>query len=163
MFPTSSPIVSGSGSVVLNEVAGIYEEDRSESSMNALAERRYMLQHVQSHNFLDTQQYIITGQTLNSGTAYQFFLDQFNTLSAGIVLLIKPTGMTNLNNGTQKYMNLYSGTLDILNTTGDSLYGGGTNVPANYIKDVVVAKHWQSRYFQNTSVYVIPFGSNTVY
>ena len=54
-------------------------------------------------------------------------------------------------------MNLYKGTLDISNTTGDSLYGNGTSVQADYLKNIIVGKHW-SKYFNDTSVYVIPFG-----
>ena len=95
---------------------------------------------------------------MNSSTAYQFFLDQFNTVSGALALVIRPSGLTNVSNGNQKYMNLYSGNLDILNTTGDSLYGNGTSVQADYLKNIIVGKHWSNRYFQDTSVYVIPFG-----
>ena len=158
LFPESTSIIAGTGTITLNEVAGIFEEEKSEHQVNTNASRKYMLQHVQSHNFIDTQQYMVTGVVMNSSTAYQFFLDQFNTVSGALALVIRPSGVTNVSNGNQKYMNLYNGNIDILNTTGDSLYGNGTSVQADYLKNIIVGKHWSNRYFQDTSVYVIPFG-----
>jgi hypothetical protein len=142
----------------LLEVAGIFSE-HAPDVVSRNATRQFMSNHVRSHNYLDTQQYIIPSRAMSPSTKYEFDLDQFDHCSAALVLHIMgnapPTN--NLNGTAGNFARLNDGTIDILGVSGESLYGKGRAVRADYLKDIVVQQHWGSNFIRNNGVYVIPF------
>ena len=158
LHPASGgPTINGVGTPVLIEVAGVYEVDNVDDASHH-AHKDFLSKHVPIHYYLDVQQYVETGRIMNAGTQYEFDLDQFNHVSAAIVAVIRRTGETNSNNGLQDYIDLYDGTVDITNSTGKSMYGGGRDVPADYLRNVIAPKYVDSQFFGKVAMYPIMFG-----
>lgn len=158
LHPASGgPLISGAGTPKLLEVAGVYEIDHEDDSSQH-AHASFLKGHVPIHYYLDIQQYVEVGRIMNNSTRYEFDLDQFNHLSAGLVAVIRRTGAANVDNGNQKYIDLYDGSLDVTNSTGKSIYGGGREVPADYLRNIIAPKYVNSQYFGQVAMYPIIFG-----
>ena len=85
---SGGPTINGVGTPVLLEVAGLYEVEMTDE-INQRAHKSFLNSHVPIHYYLDTQQYVETGVTMNASTKYEFDLDQFNHLSAALLVVIR--------------------------------------------------------------------------
>lgn len=150
--------LSAAGSVPkLLEVAGVYGEELPDA-ISDNASRSFLARHVNAHNYVDFQQYSIPSRTINASTKYEFDLDQFDHDSAGLILCILPVGASNATGDAQAYQSLGSGNLDVLGVSGESEFGGGRAVRADYLKNIVVSNDWPSSFIAKNNMYIIPFG-----
>jgi hypothetical protein len=157
MHPKSSgPFTNGSSSK-LYEVAGLFDVECADKE-GMKAHHKLVSTHFVHHHYLDVQQYIVPGEVLNASTQYEFDLDQFNHKSAALLCVIKPTGATNADNGRQQYMDLVDGSVDVIGVSGDSLYGHGRNVKADYLRYIIAPQFVGSKFFNQAAVYPIIFG-----
>ena len=92
----------------LVELAGVYQEHKPDA-ISDMAHRRFLSNHVHKHNYVDTQQYVITGRTINASNKYEYDLDQFDHLSAALVVCIRATGAGNTLGTSQDYATLIDG------------------------------------------------------
>jgi hypothetical protein len=157
-FHPRDPRISGAGTPALTEVASLISVEQEDSSSRQ-AKARFYGKCVSSHNFLNTQQFSNVAQTLNAGTKYSFDLDQFDHTSGALIVAIRPTGSNNTDNARQAYMNLYDGTVDVVGTSGVSIYAGGRPVDNEYLSRVEAPRCVGSQYFRKISVVPIMWGN----
>ena len=95
-------------------------------------------------------------------TKYEFDLDQFDHVSAAVVVLIRPTNPTNQYNAFQEgVLDLYDGQLDHLDVSGTSLYGDGRQVKADYLRKIIAPKYASSQFYGKRLYYPVIFGDLT--
>lgn len=152
-----NPVINGTGTPELLEVAGLYETDMTDSQSDH-AYRQFLKAHVPVHQYLDSQQYIETGIVMNASTKYEFNLDQFNHASACLLAVIRPANVSNINNNYQNYVDLYNGSIDLVSTTGESIYGKGRAIPANYLRKIIAPQYVESEMFEHAAIYPLIFG-----
>ncbi len=161
LHPNDSGILHSLVSVGANpqlvELAGVFTEEKPDS-VSDNAHRMFLNKHVPVHHYLDSQLYTIIGQTMNPNNNYEFDLDQFDHHSACLVLAIRPTGYSNNDNTSQAFQSLGDGTIDMLGVSGESLYGAGRPIQAEYLKDIVVSSQSNTTYFSKVNKYVLSFG-----
>lgn len=152
------PTTKNAGTPKLLEVACLLEEDKP-THVSSKAHRQFLTRHVTSHQYLDTQQYIETGRVMVPSTRYEFDLDQFDHVSAAIVVLIRPTNPTNQFNRFQEgIVDLYDGQIDHLDVSGTSLYGDGRQVKADYLRKIIAPKYASSQFYGKLPYYPIMYG-----
>jgi hypothetical protein len=160
-FPKSGGPLHGAVSVgavpILKGVAGILL-DHEPDIISTNASTMFLHKNVKVHNYLDTQIHTVPSEILAPSSSYEYTLDQFNHLSAALVLHIQPVANGNSTGTSGVYTSLEDGTIDILGTTGNSEYGKGRAVLADYLKDILVQQHFGTDYISVNNVYVIPFG-----
>jgi hypothetical protein len=162
LYPIPGGPLDGVNSVAgaspqLLEVAGIYQEEKPDV-ISDNAHRAFLANNAMSHIYLSSQQYLQPARTLNANTAYEFDLDQFDHLSAGLVVIFRRSNRANATNDFQVFGTLGDGTIDVLSVAGESVFGGGRAVRADYLKDIINAKDWGTDYFRQNFAYLIPFG-----
>jgi hypothetical protein len=157
------PSASAPGATpLLTELAGVYDEERPDA-VSHRAHVQFRQKHLRVHNFLDSQQYVVTGRTLNPSTNYEFDLDQFMHSSACLVLCITPQvdPITLTTPLPGEFASLGDGSIDVLGVSGDSQLGAGRSIRADYLKNILVQKEWPSSYVGRKNQYIIPFSHIT--
>lgn len=155
---TGGIISSGGGNTSLLEVAAIVSIDDDDM----ISRRSYIdfhNSHVMQHNFLNSQKYEVINQAMNSGTQYSFDLDAFDHVSAGLLLAIRPTGSNvNLADSRNNYMDLTNSLIDVVSSSGVSVYSSGRPIDTNYIKHIKAPRHTTSDFFEKVHIYPVMFG-----
>lgn len=153
-----NPVSSGTGVPALTEVASVITVE-NEDVTSRRSRLSFHNSFVSSHQFINSQQYTLVSQTLNAGNKYSWDLDQFDHVSAGLFVAIRPTGATNAGNGRQNYQDVYDTTVDVVGTSGVSIYSAGRPIDANYVSRIEAPKYVGSRYFDKIKVTPLVFGS----
>ena len=160
-FPKGN-ISVGAEAVSLTEVALV-----SDTELMTLKDHQHWMQTVDTfamrHQYIDSQRYRLTGQTLAAGLTYNFELDAFHHMSAGLVLCIRDEANTpnsNLNNASTRYLALEGGTIDHKSLSGQSVFGRGRPVPSEYMRYVVGTDLFNNNFIRYNAVYCVPFTHN---
>jgi hypothetical protein len=153
--PKTGIIRSGSTDIVCNDVSLVAEEVKFCSDGQAEV-KAFMTKHVKAHNYLVPQQYIKTGQTMNANTKYTFNLDTFHHKSALIQFCIRASD-ANLNGDIVNYEDLSDGLIDLVTQSGESVYGNGSALVADYAKDILGTRHYNNAFYDDNNVYSIVF------
>lgn len=157
---TGGVVSSGVGVPKLLEVGCVFET--VQMALNAKnAQVQWHAKHVETHVYLDSQEYVRTGLTMAPGTRYEIDLDQFTNISAGLLISIRPSSIGNVNtdNGRQVNYSLHNGLIDIVGVSGESIYGGGRPAPVDYLQKIVAPRFARSNYFDKCSVNPLFFGN----
>jgi hypothetical protein len=153
--PKTGIVSSGSADIILNDLSLVAEELQLNEN-SRMENKQFMTRHVKAHNYLTPQQYIKTGQTMNANTKYTFNLDTFHHKSAMLQFCIRVAD-NNLNGDALDYQDLSDGLIDLVSQSGESLYGNGSAVVADYCKDVIGSRQFNNDFYDTNNVYSIFF------
>jgi len=99
---------------------------------------------------------------LTAGVVNKLELDSINGNVAGILAVVKPTGVSNSSDGLSNYVSLGdSATFDLLDAGSRSVWGSGQAIDSQYIRKEVWASHYGNDYSQKKNFYWIPFTSDS--
>jgi hypothetical protein len=116
-------------------------------------------------NFLDCQLVPFQSQTLNAATNYTFQLLDLKNKSAGLLITIQSTSGSNNNLAQQNWVSLDGagsgeGLIDLQNPMNESLFGGGTALPASYFRRVMGASWFCPQFVEGYAGYLLAFADD---
>ena len=113
-------------------------------------------------NYLEAQPQRFLTTTLQAGVKTRFKLDALTGNMAYLLLGIRDLNATNTGNKYQICKGLQNGTLDLQNSSQQSVLGLGTAIDVDYLKSQVYSAHFDSDFWKKAgNWYLIPFSRNT--
>jgi hypothetical protein len=157
--PSSSIIVEGEGigNVDCNDLSLIIETENLALS-DEQSHQTYHSQVIASNRVLDWVPVTEYGKTLIAGQVFTVDLDSVVGKSAGLVVMVRETGATNLDNKNFTFVDLGDrAQIDLVTAGGKSLYGSGVPLDSQYLKNEVWYTHFASNFAKQKNVTYIPF------
>lgn len=150
------PIVaSGSGVLGIN---GMYLElsvDQSRQTVSMAAAKRNLLR---QKYFLQGVVIEETSKTLTASTDYNVDLSSLDGLCAGLLFCVRADGYSATNSGDKRFLHLgYNATCDLLDSTDQSIFGGGRSVDANLLLSQTYMEQNLNNLGDKRAMYFMPF------
>ena len=159
--PSSSIISSGSGTIDLNSMSLIVESVKLSDDDHNHHEK--LSNHIVSSQYLNIVPVQRFGVTLTNNSQYLLDLINLNGKCAFLLLIVRKQGANNTNNGNLEYVNLgdsVNGTIDLLDSSNQSILGSGVQINLDYLKHHIHNYHFDNDFNYSKSYYLIPFTNN---
>ena len=161
IYPENGIVIQGAGTPTLNDFQLICETESLTNDDEKLHDS-YHKSVISSNRYLDVVPVNFYNHTLTAGQETKLELDSVHGDVSGMLMIIRNTGVTNVNNGLATYVGLGdSGTLDVLDSGSRSIFGNGVPLDVQYLKNEVWASHYNNDFSQHKHFYWIPFGGSS--
>jgi hypothetical protein len=163
-FTPTNPIVSGTGSVVLQNFQFCVESAKLESADLQVYRNRYK-QYSTECVFLDPIITSFTGKTLNAGAITYLNLLPLTGLCSHQMVIVRPVGSINSNVGNASFNYLNVGdaegaALDLVDVNGNSMWGNGAPVGTKFIRTHLAADNSDNAFLTTKPAYVLNYCDN---
>jgi hypothetical protein len=163
-FTPANPIVSGTGSVVLQNFQFCIESAKLENSDLQIYRNRYK-QYSTECVFLDPIITAFTGKTLNAGAITYLNLLPLTGLCSHQMVIVQPVGSINNNAGNASFNYLNVGdnegaALDLVDVNGNSMWGNGAPVGTKFIRTHLAADNSDNAFLTTKPVYNLTYCDN---
>lgn len=153
-------VATGSGTVQLDNLR--LEIEHEELSQSDTAYHHSLLDTVQVKKMLQPVHVQVTGQSLTASTKLTIDLDQLQADVAFLLIMIRDDSYSSTNSTDKSFRWLgHDATIDLENSSGESLYGGGTAVPADFFLEPTYSSHGlNTKFSEYRACYLMPFCDN---
>jgi hypothetical protein len=157
-YPKQGIIADGLGSISVDEIAFVAgEKHPSPRSVNAT--KQLMAKNCDRHQYLSVQRHRELSRQMNANTMYSIDLDAFRHKSAYLLFTIRASD-SNTNHAVMSNMDLCDSGIDIVSSSGQSLFGSGQSVKADLLKDLLSVKSYDNSFLKNNNVYSVIFSDD---
>lgn len=159
-FP-SNPIVSGTGTIVLSNLAFAVDGSKTEQKDLAIYAAQYA-NYSSECVFLDPVANTIASKQLNAGTVNLLSLNQLSGLCAFQLVVFRPTGTqySNANNASWNWLNVgddSGAALDLVDVNGNQLWGNGSPVSTKFMRNHIGASMCDNAFISTKPVYLMTY------
>jgi hypothetical protein len=156
-FHSNVPIVSGTGTVVLNSLDLILSSQLPSKIDQDTNARLASDGSVRAAKFISGHNQTFPSQTLTAGNSHKIKLGSFEVECAYLLLAIRDIGATNTANGLQRAKSLNGATIDLLTPSSQSILGRGTAISIDFLKRVVYPTLFPNAWVRKSNWYIVPF------
>ena len=160
IYTRPSIVSSGGGTVTLNELTLLIDHVEHKVDSIGMQARRLLNMSPIASNYLDVVRIPRSSNTITAATNFRFDLDTLENKKCPFLLFgVRASNTGVADQGITKFLNLgiENTTIDIVNASGQSIWGRGSAIDATHLKHVIMGQHFESDFGKYTNLYVIPF------